>query len=112
MDTKLISKLQKSVQQAKASGGRRVRYPESVKESVRKLVGLGASRGQVANLIGVGEPTVFKWCRSDGESFRSVKVRSSESQSTANLIVVILPSGIRIECANSTLLREVLESVA
>ncbi len=112
MDAKEIAKIRRGVKRARKVSGERVRYPQSIKKSVLKLIQSGMSASEVCRLTTLNSATVFKWSQ-DGDkvSFRRLKVSGSKSRAPAlasTELRVTLPNGMCIEGATLSTLKEVL----
>ena len=111
MDAKEISRLRRLVKKArKASSGKRVRYPQSVKRLVLEVLGAGVSAVEISQSTGLSTSTVFGWSqKQDKASFRRVKVSALKRAATEiPSLKVLLPNGICLEGASVPVLREII----
>jgi transposase-like protein len=98
--------------------GRGVRYPEDLR---REAIGLartgmlaGKSLGSVAEELGLGPATLTRWLGrgGTGEPLRPVEVqRDEEEPGQASSLVVVTPSGWRIEGLRLADLAELLRAL-
>ena len=81
--------------------GRGARYPEDLQQEAVALaragLGQGKSLGSVASDLGVGATTLARWLKGARESLRPVEVQREEELGRASSLVLVAPSGWRIE---------------
>ena len=116
MSPKKIKNIKDEVLRLQQAGGKRVRYPEQIKQSVLKILNSGMGLSEVSRATGLNAPAILKWSQKLGDEFRTVKI--SEKISTNEMpgrfhrtepICIVTSGGIRIECSSTTQLKEVLE---
>ncbi len=110
MVPKKIEKLRIEVEQAKqGSHGRRVRYPDSIKRRVLKLLRAGHSVPELSSQTGVGVSTLFKWSQNSGEEFRKVTAVAEPTALESNEhCQIMLANGVRIEGVSIGLLKKII----
>lgn len=81
--------------------GRGARYREDLRQEAVVLARMGTLSGQslgsVANELGVGCATLTRWMEEAREALRPVEVAPEGSLSSALSLVLVAPSGWRIE---------------
>lgn len=81
--------------------GRGARYPEDLQQEAVALtragLGGGKSLGAVASDLGVGCATLARWMEGPREALRPVEVQREEEAGGASSLVLVAPSGWRIE---------------
>lgn len=81
--------------------GRGARYPEDLQQKAvvlaRAGLGQGRSLGAVASDLGVGCATLARWIKGSQEALRPVEVQREEEPGGASSLVLVTPSGWRIE---------------
>jgi hypothetical protein len=108
MDTKLIAKVKQAVAIARQESSGRVRYSEFIRDSVVKLVDSGVKKSELSGLIDVGVPTILKWAKKESPNYRKISVTSDSMLARGSEFIIILPSGVRIECPSVVLLKDIL----
>jgi transposase-like protein len=81
--------------------GRGARYPEDLRQEARILARLGMLAGQslgsVASELGVGCATLARWLEGAREALRPVEVEPEVEPPCPPFLVLVAPSGWRIE---------------
>lgn len=103
--------MQDQVQRFKAlvrqlMGGRRgrgVRYPQAVRQEAvafaQEALASGASLPGIAATLGIGEMTLSRWLEPARVGLREVEILGAESSArpSAGSVVLVSPSGFRVE---------------
>lgn len=112
MDTTEIRQIREEIQASRPQQGR-WRCPKALRQRVLEKVeayrAQGLSRRELAQELGVSESTLLRWRRQSQAGFRPVRIHE-EAQGPASL-VLITPSGCRLEGLETSTVIEVLRGL-
>ena len=108
MKSNKLEKLRAAVLLARRNAdGVRVRYPKEVRVLVLEALRDGKRAIEIAKATGISPSTLFMWAQGADKTFREVEVDGG-SASDAGKVSIILPNGIRVECASLSTLKQIM----
>ena len=108
MNSNKLEKLRAAVLRARRNAdGVRVRYPREVRDLVLEALRDGKRPAEIAKVTGISPSTLFMWAQGADKSFRGVEVDDGDA-SDVGKVSIILPNGIRVECASLSILKQIM----
>jgi hypothetical protein len=103
----------KASKNSKANKGKRYTPAERAKllAKYHKLRQGGATTGAAAEQVGVPYITLRMWAKKEANGGAPVKAKKASSAKTSAPYVLVLPSGMRVECASATDLTTVIRGL-
>jgi transcriptional regulator with XRE-family HTH domain len=111
MNSNKISEIRKLVELSRRNGSR-PHYSGEIQALAKGLLKNGVSRTELANETGISRGTLVNWSeKSRQPRFRKVRTVANDA-SLKTQIKISLPSGVQIECADASILKNILDQCA